>query len=120
MLRNGGATFPNLLGSEELGNLGFPTIGSGSITVFGLDIPYAILIFVVLALLSAAVVPPEPAPHPASSPAASASASKRLVVRFMVVPPFLCLCAPAARPRASLLFKRNGGGNYCACPLNTV
>ena len=31
---NGGATFPNLLGSEELGNLGFPTIGSGSITVF--------------------------------------------------------------------------------------
>ena len=52
MLRNGGATFPNLLGSEELGNLGFPTIGSGSITVFGLDIPYAILIFVVLALLS--------------------------------------------------------------------
>ena len=52
MLRNGGATFPNLLGSEELGNLGFPTIGSGSITVFGLDIPYAILIFIVLALLS--------------------------------------------------------------------
>ena len=31
MLRNGGATFPNLMGSEELGNLGFPTIGSGSI-----------------------------------------------------------------------------------------
>ncbi len=52
MLRNGGATFPNLIGSEELGNLGFPTIGSGSISLFGLQIPYAIIIFIVLALVA--------------------------------------------------------------------
>ena len=51
MLRNGGATFPNLMGSEELGNLGFPTIGSG-FKIGALEIPYAIIIFLVLALLS--------------------------------------------------------------------
>ncbi len=50
MLRNGGATFPNLFGSEELNNLGFDKIGSGSVT--SLNIPYSILIFLVMALIS--------------------------------------------------------------------
>ncbi len=50
MLRNGGATFPNLFGSPELNNLGFDKIGSGSVT--SLNIPYSILIFLVMALIS--------------------------------------------------------------------
>lgn len=50
MLRNGGATFPNLFGSPELNNLGFDKIGSGTIT--SLNIPYSILIFLVMALIS--------------------------------------------------------------------
>ncbi len=50
MLRNGGATFPNLFGSPELNNLGFDKIGSGTVT--SLNIPYSILIFLVMALIS--------------------------------------------------------------------
>ena len=46
MLRNGGATFPNLFGSPELNNLGFDKIGSGTIT--SLNIPYSIIIFLFL------------------------------------------------------------------------
>ena len=50
MLRNGGATFPNLFGSPELGNTGFDKIGSGTVT--SLNIPYSIIIFVVMALIT--------------------------------------------------------------------
>ncbi len=50
MLRNGGATFPNLFGSPELNNLGFDKIGSGTVT--SLNIPYSIIIFLVMALIS--------------------------------------------------------------------
>lgn len=50
MLRNGGATFPNLFGSPELNNLGFDKIGSGTVT--SLNIPYSILIFLVMALIA--------------------------------------------------------------------
>lgn len=52
MLRNGGATFPNLFGSPELNNLGFDKIGSGNVVVAGLSIPYSIIIFLVMALIS--------------------------------------------------------------------
>ncbi len=52
MLRSGGATFPNLFGKAELGNLGFDVIGAGS--VFG--IPYIILIFAAVALVAAFIM----------------------------------------------------------------
>ena len=52
MLRSGGATFPNLFGKQELGNLGFDIIGAG--TVFG--IPYIIIIFAVVALIAAFIM----------------------------------------------------------------
>ncbi len=50
MLRNGGATFPNLIGSAEHGNLGFDKIGSGQIP--GINVPYSIIIFIVVALVA--------------------------------------------------------------------
>ena len=49
LLLSGGATFPNLVGKPELGNQGFPVIGSG--TLFG--IPFSVLILVVLAVIAA-------------------------------------------------------------------
>lgn len=48
MLRSGGATFPNLFGNAERGNLGFDLIGAGSLW----GIPYTIIIFLVMALIS--------------------------------------------------------------------
>jgi len=51
LLLSGGATFSNLVGKPELGNQGYPLIGSG--TVFGL--PVSVIILVVLALIAAYV-----------------------------------------------------------------
>ena len=48
LLSANGATFPNLVGSEELGNTGFPLLGAG--TLFGL--PYSIWIMVALTILA--------------------------------------------------------------------
>jgi ribose/xylose/arabinose/galactoside ABC-type transport system permease subunit len=47
MLSNGGATFPNLLGSAEHGNLGFAKIGSAAIP--GVNVPYSIVVFIFVA-----------------------------------------------------------------------
>lgn len=51
LLLSGGATFPNLVGKPELGNQGFPVIGSGHL--FG--IPFSILTLIMLALIAAYV-----------------------------------------------------------------
>jgi len=51
LLLSGGATFSNLVGKEELGNQGYPVIGSGN--VFG--VPVSVLILMVLALIAAYV-----------------------------------------------------------------
>jgi erythritol transport system permease protein len=48
LLRNNGATFPNLVGDPALANTGFPTLGTG--TLIGL--PYSIWIMVVIGLLA--------------------------------------------------------------------
>lgn len=48
MLRSNGATFPDLSGKPELGNTGFNVLGDGTI----LNIPVAIWIMVVIALLA--------------------------------------------------------------------
>lgn len=58
MLRSGGATFPNLFGSAEKGNLGFDLIGSGAIP--GIDLPYSIIIFLVMALVAAFIMKKTP------------------------------------------------------------
>ena len=58
MLRSGGATFPNLFGDAAKGNLGFDLIGSGSIP--GIDVPYSIIIFIVMALVSAFIMKKTP------------------------------------------------------------
>jgi erythritol transport system permease protein len=42
LLRSNGATFPNLVGSPELGNTGYPVLGAG--TVLGLPIPIWLMI----------------------------------------------------------------------------
>lgn len=42
LLRSNGATFPNLVGSPDLGNTGFPILGSG--TFLGLQIPIWLMI----------------------------------------------------------------------------
>lgn len=52
MLRSGGATFPNLFGKAELGNLGFDIIGAGNV----LGIPYIIIIFAVVAAIAAFIM----------------------------------------------------------------
>lgn len=49
LLLSGGATFSNLVGKEELGNQGYPVIGSGNV----LGIPVSIIILVILALIAA-------------------------------------------------------------------
>lgn len=46
MLRSGGKTFPNLVGKEELGNTGFPQLGSGTL----LGIPFSIWIMILLVI----------------------------------------------------------------------
>ena len=51
LLLSGGATFSNLVGKPELGNQGYPFIGSGSI----LGIPVSIVMLIVLALIAAYV-----------------------------------------------------------------
>lgn len=56
MLRSGGATFPNLFGRKELGNLGFDLIGSGSLW----GIPYIILIFIVVAIIASFIMKKTP------------------------------------------------------------
>jgi erythritol transport system permease protein len=42
LLRSNGATFPNLVGSAELGNTGFPVLGTG--TLLGIQIPIWLMI----------------------------------------------------------------------------
>lgn len=49
LLLSDGKTFPNLVGSEELGNTGFPWLGSGTI----LGVPVSICILIVLGLAAA-------------------------------------------------------------------
>src|SRR6185437_15867128 len=51
LLLSGGATFPNLVGSPQLGNEGFPVYGDGRL----LGIPYPIVILIVMALIAAYV-----------------------------------------------------------------
>lgn len=48
MLRSGGSTFPNLVGSPELGNTGFGVLGSGNI----LGIPVSVWILIIFSVLS--------------------------------------------------------------------
>ncbi len=48
LIRSGGETFPNLVGKPELGNMGFPTLGAGSV----LGIPISIWIMVVIGLIT--------------------------------------------------------------------
>ncbi|GIK66635.1 MAG: monosaccharide-transporting ATPase [Chloroflexota bacterium] len=47
LLRNSGATFPNLVGDPELGNTGFPKLGAGEL----LGLPYSIWIMAALAII---------------------------------------------------------------------
>ncbi len=49
LLSNNGATFPNLVGKPELGNTGFPWIGSGTL----LGIPMPIWLMIVVGLVAA-------------------------------------------------------------------
>jgi erythritol transport system permease protein len=51
LLLSGGSTFSNLVGKEDLGNQGYPIIGSGNV----LGIPVSVLILIVLALVAAYV-----------------------------------------------------------------
>ncbi len=52
LLRNNGATFPNLVGKPELGNTGFEKLGGGGVAMLGLNIPYSVFIMVGMALLA--------------------------------------------------------------------
>lgn len=58
MLRSGGATFPNLIGKAELNNLGFDFIGSA--TIPGIAVPYSIVVFAVMAAISAFIMKKTP------------------------------------------------------------
>ena len=58
MLRSGGATFPNLFGDAAKGNIGFDVIGSGAIP--GIDVPYSIIIFLVMAAIAAFIMKKTP------------------------------------------------------------
>ena len=51
LLRSDGATFPNLVGSEALGNTGFPILGTESF----LALPYPIWIMIIFALIASFV-----------------------------------------------------------------
>ena len=48
LLRSDGRTFPNLVGSEALGNTGFPQFGFGTF----LGIPYPIIMLIILAIFT--------------------------------------------------------------------
>jgi len=48
LLRNNGATFPNLVGDPELGNTGFPNLGAGEL----LSLPYSIWIMAVMGIIA--------------------------------------------------------------------
>ena len=48
LLINNGATFPNLVGKEDLNNTGFPNIGAGTF----LSLPYTIWVMFILALIA--------------------------------------------------------------------
>ena len=48
LLRNDGATFPNLVGDPELGNTGFPNLGSGEL----LGLPYSIWIMAAMGIVA--------------------------------------------------------------------
>lgn len=52
LLRNQGATFPNLVGKPELHNTGFEKLGGSGIELLSLDIPYSIFIMIGLAALA--------------------------------------------------------------------
>jgi erythritol transport system permease protein len=56
LLRSNGATFPNLIGKEDLGNTGFPILGAGTF----LNLPYPIWIMIVFALVAAFVASKTP------------------------------------------------------------
>jgi erythritol transport system permease protein len=56
LLRSNGATFPNLIGKEELGNTGFPILGAGTF----LRLPYPIWIMIALALIAAFIASKTP------------------------------------------------------------
>ncbi len=51
LLLSGGATFPNLVGKPELGNQGFPILGTGTL----LGVPLSIVILAILAMVAAYV-----------------------------------------------------------------
>jgi erythritol transport system permease protein len=48
LLRSDGSTYPNLVGSEALGNTGFPTIGAGTL----LGLPWAIWLMIAFFLIA--------------------------------------------------------------------
>ena len=48
LLRSNGATFPNLVGNEALGNTGFPTLGAGTL----LGLPWAIWLMVLFIIVA--------------------------------------------------------------------
>jgi erythritol transport system permease protein len=52
LLSNNGATFSKIGGTEALGNVGFPLLGSG-IPLGGFEIPYSIPIMIVMAIIAA-------------------------------------------------------------------
>jgi erythritol transport system permease protein len=52
LLRNEGATFPNLVGNPELGNTGFEKLGGGGFVILGLDVPYSIFIMIGMAAIA--------------------------------------------------------------------
>jgi erythritol transport system permease protein len=52
LLRNQGATFPNLVGKPELHNTGFEKLGGSGIEILSLDIPYSIFIMIGLAAIA--------------------------------------------------------------------
>jgi erythritol transport system permease protein len=56
LLRSNGATFPNLVGNELLGNTGFPAIGAGTL----LGLPWAIWIMVVFIIIATFVATKTP------------------------------------------------------------
>ncbi len=56
LLRSNGATFPNLVGNEALGNTGFPTIGTGTL----LGLPWAIWLMVLFIIITTFVATKTP------------------------------------------------------------
>lgn len=56
MLLSGGSTFPNLVGKEELGNTGFPLLGSGTF----ISVPVSVWILIVLGAAAAYIAAKTP------------------------------------------------------------